>query len=273
MLRRHIPYMQFDFGRNWLEFSQKAMTPEKVRQAREDFAWYMKGIDLSRKWFLDIGFGQGLSLLLAAEMGARVVGCDINAQCIKALTNSAAFFPDARVDPADVLVGSILQKEVVESLRSRTPGCSGYHIVHSWGVLHHTGDMWSALKIAASLVRNQGYLALAIYNRHVTSPAWLHIKWIYNIAPKPVRRAMVLFFFPLIFFAKWASTGRDPRIQERGMDFYFNVIDWIGGYPYEYARSDEVIHRTELLGFKCIRLKPAGVSTGCNQFLFVKVSG
>jgi 2-polyprenyl-6-hydroxyphenyl methylase/3-demethylubiquinone-9 3-methyltransferase len=77
----------------------------------------------------------------------------------------------------------------------------------------------------------------------------------------------------MIYLAKRAWTGKDPRIQERGMDFYFNVIDWIGGYPYEYARTDQIMHNAESLGFKCIRFKPATVPTGCNQFLFMKVSG
>ena len=265
-------FTQFDFGKNWLEFSRKAVTDENVRQAREDFAYLLKGIEIKNKWFLDIGFGQGLSLLIASGMGARAVGCDINPKCLEALQANALHLPAVRPESVEVVVGSILESQVVEQLRAKTPGSLGYHVVHSWGVLHHTGDMWTALRTATSLVCSGGYLVVALYNRHITSPAWGLIKWVYNRAPLPVRKAMILFFHPVIFLAKWAVTGRDPRIQERGMDFHFNLIDWIGGYPYESARPEEVIRRAASMGLRCVRVRPTTVPTGCNEFVFEKVS-
>jgi SAM-dependent methyltransferase len=82
--------MQFDFGSNWIAFSRRALTPEKVELARRDFTRLLKGIDLKGKSFLDIGFGQGLSLLLAQEAGAHVFGNDINPKCRVALANSTS---------------------------------------------------------------------------------------------------------------------------------------------------------------------------------------
>jgi 2-polyprenyl-6-hydroxyphenyl methylase/3-demethylubiquinone-9 3-methyltransferase len=263
-----LPSSWFDFGRNWVEFSRRAITPEKVHQAREEFQQLLAGIDLRGRWFLDIGFGQGLSLLAAAEMGARAVGCDINARCLQALQASAAHFPTVRTELVDVVVGSILEPPVVEQLRSRTPGSLGYHVVHSWGVLHHTGDLWSALAVAGSLVREGGHLVAAIYNRHITSPAWVWVKRLYNTSPRWVRRGMILFFYPLILLSKRIVTGKNPHLQERGMDFYYNVVDWIGGYPYESALPEEVIRRAASLGLTCVRSRPAGVPTGCNEFVF-----
>jgi len=58
--------------------------------------------------------------------------------------------------------------------------------------------------------------------------------------------------------------------QSRGMDFFYNVIDWIGGYPYEYASSDEVERMLARHGFTCMKKIPAQVPTGCNEFVFRK---
>ena len=35
-----------------------------------------------------------------------------------------------------------------------------YDIVYSWGVLHHTGNMWKAIKNATSLVKENGIIQL-----------------------------------------------------------------------------------------------------------------
>lgn len=82
--------MQFDFGKNWLDFSKNALTAERVAQAQTDFEKLFQGIDLMGKTFLDIGFGQGLSLLIAKQKGAIVIGCDVNPKCQEALQQTAA---------------------------------------------------------------------------------------------------------------------------------------------------------------------------------------
>jgi len=64
---------QFDFGDNWLEFSVRVLTEKKVNEARKDFQSLIGNYNLAGKSFLDIGFGQGLSLLIATEMGASLL--------------------------------------------------------------------------------------------------------------------------------------------------------------------------------------------------------
>jgi 2-polyprenyl-6-hydroxyphenyl methylase/3-demethylubiquinone-9 3-methyltransferase len=72
--------------------------------------------------------------------------------------------------------------------------------------------------------------------------------------------------------AKLIVTRKNPfKKQKRGMSFYYDVIDWVGGYPYEYADKDEVINYVEKLGFKCIKLVKPLVPTGCNEFVFQKM--
>lgn len=260
--------MQFDFGRNWAEFSAHAITPDRVAQARADFGRLMEGIPLSGRTFLDIGFGQGFSLLAAAAGGARVVGCDVNPKCGEVLERNRALFPDLAGRPINVDIGSILNASLVERLRARVDG--GYDIVHSWGVLHHTGEMRRAIANAGSLVKPGGWLVIAIYNRHWSSPGWLAIKWTYCNAPGWLQKAIVYSLYPVIWLAKLLVTGKNPKTKERGMDFFYDVVDWVGGYPYEYASVDEVRDICEPLGLALLRANPANVPTGCNEFVFEK---
>lgn len=65
-------------------------------------------------------------------------------------------------------------------------------------------------------------------------------------------------------------TRRNPKEMTRGMDFYYNVVDWVGGYPYEYATISEIDNLLNKLGFRCIKKIPAQVPTGCNEFVFKK---
>lgn len=259
---------QFDFGQNWLGFARKALSESRVTAARSEFSQLHRGLSLENKSFLDIGFGQGMSLLCSAEALARSVGCDINPTCEEALRETRKFYGQLKNEPT-VIVGSILNLDVIARLREASPSGDGlYDIVHSWGVLHHTGNMSAALAHAASLVRPDGHLVLAIYNRHWSSAPWWLIKWIYVHSPSWLQTAMVGAFQPVIYMAKWAVTGRNPRNQQRGMDFYFNVVDWVGGYPYEYASIPEMNHLLGKLGFEVRRSVRAEVPTGCNEFVY-----
>ena len=116
----------------------------------------MKDIELKNKSFLDIGFGQGIPLLIAFEMGARVTGCDINPKCEESLAITARQFG---VNPSfPVVIGSILSQETVNKLQEKN--CGKFDIVHSWGVLHHTGDMARSIITACNLLKITDVLSL-----------------------------------------------------------------------------------------------------------------
>lgn len=259
------PSVQFDFGQNWREFSKSALSPERVEQSMRDFEGLLAPLNLAGKKFLDIGFGQGLGLLNAQSLGAQTSGCDINPKCAEVIKANQCHYPQLTETPW-LLVGSILDSEVVAKLRARAP--TGFDLVHSWGVLHHTGDMDRAIKRTADLVAPGGHLILALYNRHWSSRAWLAIKWSYVRSPRWLRRLFIAALFPVIYVAKWIVTGTNPRKQERGMDFYYDVVDWVGGYPYEYASVAEVVASLAKLGFSPLKIIPARVPTGCNEFVF-----
>jgi 2-polyprenyl-3-methyl-5-hydroxy-6-metoxy-1,4-benzoquinol methylase len=264
----NTPDRQFDFGQNWKEYSRHAITPDRLAAAAQGFSRLHADVPLAGRSFLDIGFGQGLSLLLARRAGARVVGCDINPKCAEALAITRRHFPDLAGEIPTV-IGSILNTAVLERLRSVAPDGDGrYDVVHSWGVLHHTGHMACALQHAALLVRPGGHLVIAIYNRHWSSQAWLWIKWGYVHSPAWLQKGLVAALYPVIYAAKWLVTRRDPKQQQRGMDFYYDVVDWVGGYPYEYASASEMAARLKELGFYTDKTVDAEVPTGCNEFVF-----
>lgn len=265
--------VQFDFGANWKVFSRRALNVERVRQAEEDFSSLLAGIELRDRSFLDIGFGQGLTLLIAASRGAQTIGCDINSTCADVLREVRdCYFPNVAAETVPIVIGSILDDLVIESLRVRSPRSGrGYDIVHSWGVLHHTGDMRRAIRNAASLVAPEGHLIIAIYARHWSSKAWRAIKRFYNGGPTFIRRLILAIMIPVIYIAKWCVTRRNPLKQQRGMSYYCDTIDWLGGYPYEYATHAEVRRMLEDLGFERVRFIPAIVPTGCNEFVFKRL--
>lgn len=259
----------FDFGQNWKEFSERALTKERYAQAQHDFAELTAGITLQDHNLLDIGFGQGLTLLCAIGSGAKVYGLDINPKCRDVFHYNRDRLRPEDTNDAQVAVGSILDTQIVGLADSWRPG--GYDIVHSWGVLHHTGRMWQAIENAASLVRPGGHFILAIYNRHWSSPLWTAIKRIYVSVPRFFQKLMDWLFVPIIYIAKLIATRRNPLQMERGMEFYYNVVDWVGGYPYEYASREEIEAFLHSRGFKLERFVPTIVPIGCNEFIFRKL--
>lgn len=259
---------QFDFGENWVQFTERALTREKVKQAKNDFIRLTSGINLDNIYFLDVGFGQGLSLLIAKQLGCKVLGCEINPKCIISLNKTMMHFPSIKTKEIPIVLGSILEKRILTKLKKRSE--QGYGIVHSWGVLHHTGNMKLAIENVSSLVQKNGYLILAIYNKHWSSPMWKIIKKIYGGSPFVIKKTIIYLLYPFILVAKIIVLRKNPFEKNRGMDFYYDTIDWIGGYPYEYASVEEISNLVNTFGFKLIRIIHTQVPTGCNQYVFQK---
>jgi len=67
------------------------------------------------------------------------------------------------------------------------------------------------------------------------------------------------------------STWRTYSV-ERGMSPWRDVVDWVGGYPFEVAKPEEILDFYRSRNFKLVKLKTCGGSSGCNQFVFRRIS-
>jgi 2-polyprenyl-3-methyl-5-hydroxy-6-metoxy-1,4-benzoquinol methylase len=257
--------ISFSFGANWKKFLA-GFNEETLRRAEKSFVEFTHLPRLVEHEFLDVGCGSGLSSLVALRLGAqRVVSVDIDphsVECARALREKFEI-PQSRWE---IEQGSALDPAFMESL-------GRFSYVHSWGVLHHTGAMWSAIE---NVVRYNttagGHLHLALYNKHRTSQRWLTIKRWCNGSPRVV--------FPLVkwayisaLFAKMSLRLTSPVSYvrqynaERGMNFFRDIDDWIGGLPYEFTSPGETMDFLSDRGFSLVRLKTTD-SCGCNEFLF-----
>jgi 2-polyprenyl-6-hydroxyphenyl methylase/3-demethylubiquinone-9 3-methyltransferase len=253
----------FRFGQNWRDYALNALDEAKVQQARQALVTLLRQDDLTNLSFMDIGCGSGLHSVSAALLGANpVYALDVDIECVEVTRETVRRFAPAS-HSITVQQASILQD---------TTTLPQTDIVYSWGVLHHTGRMYEAIQNAAERVKPGGLLVIAIYNKHMTSPVWRVIKWFYNRAPRFVRRMMYGLFYGVIYVAKWMVTRENPLNKERGMDFGYDVVDWIGGYPYEYASIDEIVRYMSNLSFRVEWVIPAQVGTGCNEFVFRRMS-
>ncbi len=258
------PMRVFDFGANWQSFSSERLGPERLGAARESLKSLLQRDSLHGASFLDVGCGSGLFAIAAHQLGAApVTGIDVNPRCIAVSEeNCTRLAPAAEIR---FLQASVLDGEAMQSLGL-------FDLVYAWGSLHHTGAMWEAIRNVTQVVSPDGTLVLSIYNRHWTSPIWKKIKWLYNQLPAFGQRIMALVFGGIIYIAKLFVTRRNPLEKERGMDFWYDVIDWIGGYPYEYATPQAVQTYVNAHGFALHHYVHAQVPTGCNEFVFEKTA-
>jgi 2-polyprenyl-6-hydroxyphenyl methylase/3-demethylubiquinone-9 3-methyltransferase len=253
----------FNFGGNWQAYSESSLNEATLEIAMQSIQILLDSSSLQGRSFLDIGCGSGLFSIAASRLGAtNVVGTDIDEKCLHISKQNAALFADQH--QLEFRKASALDSQQLESL-------GRFSVVYAWGSLHHTGAMWEAIRLVSQRVAPEGQFAISIYNRHLTSPIWKGIKYLYNIMPHALRKLMVLFFAGIIFIAKFLYLRTNPLKKQRGMDFWYDVIDWVGGYPYEYAKPQAVISFITSLGFQLEKFIPAEVPTGCNEYVFTRL--
>lgn len=249
----------FKFGENWASFS-KGIDETRIEVAKQSLRTLFGEGTLSGKSFLDIGCGSGLFSIAAARLGARLVlGLDVDPVSVATSESNAAHW---LTSPSSI---SFRQVSVLDADQMNKLGM--FDIVYSWGVLHHTGNMKAALRNAGQRVAPDGMLMVAIYNKHWSSRVWKVIKWVYNRVGSWGQKILIWILTPIIFLAKWLVTLKNPLKMQRGMNFMHNVIDWVGGYPYEYASTSEMKTTLENIGFEMLAVFPARVPTGCNEFV------
>lgn len=252
---------RFDFGANWARFLG-SLSDERIAHAEESLRRMLGVTNLAGKRFLDVGSGSGLFSLAAFRLGAQVVSFDYDPQsvaCTRALRERYAGGDSSRWRIEE---GSALDTAYLRSL--------GQHdVVYSWGVLHHTGQMWPALDNMVPLVNPQGQLFIAIYN----DQGWISRYWTWvkrNYVNRPLLRwPLVALHAPYLYGLRWLvrQLSRRQRL-ERGMKLWHDMIDWVGGYPFEVARPEAVFDFYRQRGFDLQALKTCGGRQGCNEFVF-----
>ena len=251
---------RFEFGRNWARFLT-VLNDKRIAEAERALADMLGASDLHGKSFLDIGSGSGLHSLAARRLGARVHSFDYDpdsTQCTAELKRR--HYPD---DPSWVVEeGSVLEAPYLAALGS-------FDVVYSWGVLHHTGAMWLALDNACSAVKPGGSLCLAIYNQQrLLTPYWTRVKKLYA-GHAAWRVPLLVTHAPYLLGARVAVRAISGRLTlERGMSFWHDFVDWMGGFPFETARPEEVLEHCLARGFSLTKLKTCGGASGCNEFTF-----
>jgi len=259
----------FRFGRNWKRYVSTYLDSDRERIAAQSLRELVG--ELHERTFLDVGCGSGLFSLCAHRAGAKqVVSFDIDSESVAAtrLLHQRAGSPESW----RILHGSILDFSFLANLDSAD-------VVYSWGVLHHTGDMYTAIRNAASLVDPGGIFAIAIYNQvaggWLDSTRWWQIKRAYNRASPVGQRVMELTYALYRLTGQVRSRSNPLRVareyrRSRGMALWTDMLDWLGGYPYEFATAEAIVTFCEQgCGLRCTRLIPVSdQGTGNNQFVF-----
>jgi 2-polyprenyl-6-hydroxyphenyl methylase/3-demethylubiquinone-9 3-methyltransferase len=263
---------RFQFGANWSRFLQH-LNEERIKVAEQSLSRWLETERLDGMSFLDIGSGSGLFSLAARRLGARVHSFDYDPQSVACTAElRRRYYAD---DPNwKVESGSVLDQQYLSSLGQ-------FEIVYSWGVLHHMGAMWQALGNVAPLVAPGGKLFIAIYNdQGGTSRRWLMVKRLYNRLPRLLRPPFAAFFGVAEQLRPGLAIllrGENPlpfslKSQDRGMAWWSDVVDWVGGYPFEVARPEEIFDFYRARGFTLLCLKTKDGGHGYNEFVFQRAS-
>jgi len=266
--------LRFSFGKNWESFVNKALTPERINDAVDSLSNFFGANDLENQTFLDIGCGSGLFSLAARKLGARVHSFDLDPLSVACATElKKRYFPG---DGAwTIAQGNVLDMDYASSLGQ-------FDLVYAWGVLHHTGAMWEALENVVSTVAKGGKLYISIYNdQGSASRRWALLKKFHNQSSKPIKMSILLMIAVLwlihsslvrlmlfqnpLPFREWAE-----KKKNRGMSVWHDLVDWVGGYPFEVAKPEEIFHFYQKKGFELMKLQTCGGRSGCNEYVFIR---
>lgn len=170
----------FSFGKNWMDFVKNFVNEERLNIALDSLLKYLPPEEYKNKVFMDVGCGSGIFSFSAIRLGcSKVISFDIDPLSIKATNylKEKFYYLLSKNFEWEIFQGDVLDKSLISKYSQKID------IVYSWGVLHHAGKMWEAIKNVSYLVKPNGYLILAIYNKAPSSEFWLKVKKFYNSSP------------------------------------------------------------------------------------------
>ncbi|GAA1273632.1 class I SAM-dependent methyltransferase [Sphaerisporangium rubeum] len=270
--RRRSADERFAFGENWLRYLD-VVDERRIADATASLTAALEAGDLAGRTFLDVGCGSGLFSLAAHRLGAKVHSFDYDPASVAACEELRRRF--APHGDWTIERGSILDDDHMRRL-------GRFDVVYSWGVLHHTGEMWRAVDAAARLVAPGGALYIAIYNdQGLPSRLWWKVKHRY-VRSGPLARGALLLSGGTYFGARrlvgrlaGEGDGGSPRarVRRRGMSARHDLVDWIGGFPFEVATPEQVFGHLRGRGFQLTFLRTCKGRLGCNEYVFAAPGG
>ncbi len=258
----------FSFGKNWANYIRSHFSEERVQIAQQHILDFLECPDLQGKTFLDIGCGSGLHSLAAYKARAeKIVGFDFDPYSVATTQKIRELYGN----PAhwEIRYGSILDQHFITQIDPAD-------IVYSWGVLHHTGDLWLAISNAATFLKPGSFFYIAIYEKNKDTDYWVAVKKTYNRCGRLGKKKMETAYVWRTFFKTKSLSTLLSSIKyimgykrSRGMAFWTDVKDWLGGWPYEPATREDICEFCEKeLGLKTIKVKTGEANI---EYLFKKI--
>lgn len=265
----------FSFGKNREDFLTK-LSDEKIENAKKyliKFMWWEENI----RWKTIIDFGSWswlMSLGFYLLWAKKIVSVDIDEDSIYCTNVLKKKYYKEWHGEWEVIKWSILDKKFIHTLWK-------FDIAYSWWVIHHSWSMWEWLENMIGLTQDKWLLYIAIYNKakilvEWTSHFWSKIKKIYSWTKllRPIIKVIYTAYLILWLIIKWKNPftyiKNYDKSDFRWMDFFVDIEDWLGWYPYEYASFEEI---KEFYEKKWLKLTHSNKvrSIWCNEFLFKKI--
>ena len=228
----------FSFGENWEDYLNH-VSELQIEEAKSDILEWLTKEEIESKKVLDIGSGSGIHSLAFQKLGASEI-CSIDYDIASVRATNSIKEKYGNKEKWTVEHASILDKEFVNKEKNK------YDIIYSWGVLHHTGNMDLAIENTIKLAKNDSSIWVSIYQDGPRYSKDLRLKRFYNKQSKFVKKIIVRYYISRIMF------GRLRRFQNpfkwnvqrhRGMNLKNDLLDWLGGLPYEVASSKYLVQK------------------------------
>jgi SAM-dependent methyltransferase len=251
--------LRFRFGQNWSNYLS-VVGEDRVAEAARKLSQTLGS--LRGKSFLDVGSGSGIQSLAAVRLGAaKVRSFDFDEQSVAASKEMKQRF--APGSDWQIEQGSILDEDYVRSLGT-------FDVVYSWGVLHHTGAMWKALEMATVPARET--LMIAIYaDQGFVSRAWARLKRMYvhhpSTRPAVTLASLATLWGPKLLLRPHRVVHEWKTWQKRGMSPWHDIVDWAGGYPYEFSTPEKIAGFASQHGFQVARTERFGRIITCYEYV------